>query len=140
VEAVREEVHILSHCYNSTLGMSFMAPAAGIRLDADPWLARCRDPHAMYLALHHCAVKHRYNASHPWFYRFTNRRSGDLEGGRGILPLYEGLVLRGMYADQILNLLCAGFRPDQIMVVTSCETGGGGEYCFNPPDTPPKPS
>lgn len=51
-----------------------------------------------------------------WFRRFnTNTNSG------GDMVFHEGILLRGYYADQIRNFICAGFRPDQLILATTGE-------------------
>lgn len=136
-EVVSEEMSILRACYNHTIGMSFMEPVKGAK--GGPWLNRCRDPHAMYRELQTCANAHRSDVHQPWFYRFTlDPRALSPDGiGHNASDMYEGVAMRGIYADQILNYLCAGFRPEQILVITNGELASAraarlGVWCRHP--------
>ena len=105
--------------------MTFMQPRPdahkGEKKDLDYWLGRCRDPRSMYKALQSCANAHRSDVHEPWFFRFTLDTSALAKDGigRNASDMYEGVAMRGFYADQLLNYLCAGFRPEQILVVTN---------------------
>lgn len=58
-----------------------------------------------------------YSNKSPWFARFTDVGHGRVQNALH----YEGVVMRGIYVDQIQNFLCAGFRPEQMMVLLSSE-------------------
>lgn len=53
-----------------------------------------------------------------WFQRFSNDTLRWQQTG---LVFHEGMLLRGYYADQIRNFLCAGFKPEQLILATSSE-------------------
>lgn len=118
IKVVEEEVEILRKCYNATMAMTLMSP---IGKTGHTYTDRCRDPLAMYRELQRCANHYRRDANHPWFFRFTLDGSSLGTADVGAVGMYEGIVMRGFYADQLLNYLCAGFRPEQILVLTNCE-------------------
>lgn len=114
-----EEVALLKKCYSSSLG--FIAP--GHRSGKAPTGSVCSTGHEQWARLHECAKEDMAVSRHPWFRRFTSKsvkfdfdKPFQEEGN-----LHEGVILRGLYADSIKNFLCAGFRPEQFLVITNKE-------------------
>eukprot|EP00056_Hartaetosiga_gracilis_P015379 m.241632 g.241632 ORF g.241632 m.241632 type:complete len:192 (+) comp24553_c0_seq1:521-1096(+) len=49
----------------------------------------------------------------PWFQTPTEIDYGD--------KLYESVLTRGIYVDQLRTFLCAGWRPEQFLIITTNE-------------------
>lgn len=127
IDHVREEVRLMRRCYNSTSAFSLLTNewpfhhstsnmnVAQIRSNA------CRDPAHVYAALQRCVQTYaRDPDQEPWFLKYTL--------AFGLMPRFfnpveqapfQGNVIRGIYVDQFINLLCAGFEPKNILVLTS---------------------
>lgn len=138
-ESAEAEMKLLRLCYNATLAFqphasSHTQPlkfsndvaangnAAGAA--ATPQHAStawCRTAHAQYAAFAECvrplvgSTKAVPNVS--WFeYLFHDKDAKIYKE-----TLYEGILLKSMYVDNIVNFLCAGFKPEQFIIVTNGE-------------------
>ena len=56
----------------------------------------------------------------PWFRFFTHPSSIRARPEKPAME-YQGHVYRGMYVDQLANYLCAGFEPEQFIVLAASE-------------------
>ncbi|EGD73082.1 hypothetical protein PTSG_04796 [Salpingoeca rosetta] len=122
VAQTREELAMLHACYNSTIGLTMQDEdiSAGRKPPTMNDLHLCRDPRSVYRELQTCVEKHNAHDDHPWFLHYTQFASND-EVPLNLRVQYEGLTMRGLYADQIFNFLCAGFWPEQLLIMTAGE-------------------
>eukprot|EP00049_Salpingoeca_infusionum_P018744 m.358596 g.358596 ORF g.358596 m.358596 type:complete len:479 (-) comp18193_c0_seq1:1036-2472(-) len=145
---VRLELPLLKACYNDTLSYTklWLDKYSQQHLGS---LDVCRDPRTMFRAFQECVNGERvklndairpdsdaeqYDPSSsdatvvkdeseaPWYYKLT------LFGGLHPRTYtvhqsthYEGLLIRGFYVDHLYNFLCAGFKPEQFLILTSGE-------------------
>eukprot|EP00049_Salpingoeca_infusionum_P027521 m.32907 g.32907 ORF g.32907 m.32907 type:complete len:404 (-) comp9561_c0_seq3:131-1342(-) len=104
-----EEVAILNECYTESL---FINPA------------KCTSGDEQYKRLRAC--RDRVSPQNKaWFERAANgmtksQRHETTESGQSYW-MHEGVVLRGVYVDQIQNFLCAGFDPSHMFITTTTE-------------------
>lgn len=114
---VQEEIRILKLCYNSTLGLSRLSRNLNV---AQLRQSACRDPGYAYAALQRCVQQYARSPDEPWFISYTqafgyiSRKFRPMEYS----PL-QGNVARGFYVDQLINVLCSGFEPENILVITN---------------------
>lgn len=114
-----EEVALLRKCYSATMG--FETP--GHRSGRAPTDSVCSTGHEQWSSLHECAKNDMIRSKHPWFRRFTSKSVDfDFKGHfKENGNLHEGVILRGIYVDSIKNFLCAGFKPEQFLIITNKE-------------------
>ena len=98
---MRAELQLLDECYNGSLSLR-AGCKAGQQQDAE--FGACV-----------AAALARKADTRPWFARFLEHRVQDTDSE---VRRYEGIVLRGAYADQLRAFVCAGWRPDQFFVTT----------------------
>ena len=83
---------------------------------------RCHSAEEHYAALKQC-VDERIDDGRPWFERFTaplgQEYRGQINRNGHSYWLHEGLLLRGIYVDQLKAFLCAGWDPEQIFITTT---------------------
>ena len=124
LQQTREEIALLRQCYNTSMG--YMAQDKAV-LSGTQWpgmntLHMCKDPRSSYMQFQDCVMQHSPNASHPWFFHYTQF---EVDGMPQFSPKdrvrYEGITMRGLYVDQLFNYLCAGFHPQQFLVMTTGE-------------------
>ncbi|EGD74796.1 hypothetical protein PTSG_07029 [Salpingoeca rosetta] len=84
-------------------------------------LAQCRDIRAAYDAFHQCMKPKAADAKQPWFVKFTLNYDADMNKPAHAVNRHAGFAYMGLYADQLFNFLCAGFKPDQFIILTSGE-------------------
>eukprot|EP00045_Choanoeca_perplexa_P013006 m.144903 g.144903 ORF g.144903 m.144903 type:complete len:481 (+) comp16209_c0_seq11:118-1560(+) len=120
-ELMVNETQLLYTCYNSSLGyMTFgINQTTNIGMDS---LHVCRDPWYMYRKMGLCVRDNTPNPDKPWFVKYT--QAYDLTPTNFRLQdqtPFEGIVARGLYVDQLLNYLCAGFQPESLLVISQGE-------------------
>ena len=121
-EIVPRELSLLEKCYNSTasFGAGFGTTMAHL-----PSALACSTGHAQMRRLHACVREDIAVDDKPWFGRFTLDSAPDMEAFRGRIRQredpYQGVLFRSVYVDGIKNYLCAGFRPEQFLIMTSNE-------------------
>eukprot|EP00055_Hartaetosiga_balthica_P004937 m.13747 g.13747 ORF g.13747 m.13747 type:complete len:505 (-) comp4192_c0_seq1:61-1575(-) len=104
---VTKEIDALKKCYEETMALKH--------------LDTCKFAHFQYVDMHTCLTKYSLlSKKTPWFsanyYGWST-----IQASADRRSLYDGHVMRGIYVDQIVNYLCAGFSPEQFIVVTSEE-------------------
>lgn len=124
VDHVKEEVRLLRQCYNSSMAFSLLgAETPGHRpssLSIDHVRhTSCREPVTAYVAFQRCVQAHVRDQEEPWFLKYTQAYT-EMPRAFGVLEEapFQGNVVRGLYVDQFVNLLCAGFDPRNILVLT----------------------
>ncbi|EGD78994.1 hypothetical protein PTSG_01965 [Salpingoeca rosetta] len=130
------ELHLLHHCYNSSLQLAHPSPKT-TGDSSNPFGITCNTGHHQYAALYRCVSALAESADgkaltqdRPWFQHFTRKGNKELlqqHVSLKLLKKYEGHVHRSIYVDQLINFLCAGFRPDQFIVVTTTELKADAE-------------
>eukprot|EP00056_Hartaetosiga_gracilis_P003268 m.61502 g.61502 ORF g.61502 m.61502 type:complete len:416 (+) comp11392_c0_seq1:85-1332(+) len=104
---IEEELKILDECYSKGL---FVNPNT------------CPPPEVLHTDIKACVKEHgkrgmpwyEYHADHHLYFADTNE-----EGVKYVY--YDGLIRRGIYVDQLQNYLCAGWKPENIMVASLTE-------------------
>lgn len=131
VDHVREEVRLLRRCYNSSMAFALLAADTmghrPTRLGADHIRATaCREPIAAYRALQRCVQAHVRDPDEAWFLKYSQAYS-EMPRQFGVLEEapFQGNVVRGFYVDNFVNLLCAGFRPEDVLVLTQGKRQAG---------------
>eukprot|EP00043_Microstomoeca_roanoka_P014189 m.139761 g.139761 ORF g.139761 m.139761 type:complete len:549 (+) comp15956_c0_seq2:115-1761(+) len=140
---IREELRLLDICYNTTLAMLTQAnpltspnrqfaerrertQTEEINEAADPdqrivTLSACRHVRNAYANFQQCVNQHAHDPTRPWFVKYTQNPTRSMEKSLYIQNKYMGFALMGLYADQLYNYLCAGFKPEQFIILTSHE-------------------
>lgn len=84
----------------------------------------CHTPKVHYSALKTC-IAHEVNDGRPWFERFIvpleSSFRGEINKEGYSYWQHEGVLLRGIYIDQLKTFLCAGWKPEQIFITTTSE-------------------
>lgn len=117
IKIVHEEVRLLHACYNQTLAMLSSDISAKGFVD----LSRCKPVQESYNSFHKCIKANASDPTRPWFVRFTHNFDPQMNKAAFLQAKYMGLVYVGIYGDQLFNYICAGFRPEQILILTSSE-------------------
>jgi hypothetical protein len=110
---IQSEIRILDKCY----GESFKLPEA-------PSPTACPSGARQNKDLLACSARYAEASgdSAPWFQRYTRTLGFDWRHANGsAFWRSEGLVIRGLYLDQVRNFVCAGFRPEQMMFIMANE-------------------
>lgn len=119
---VPRELELLKKCYNSTVGFGAGYGANMARLPSD---SICSTGHEQMARLHTCVRDDVREDNKPWFGHFTLDSVADLEPFRQEIHRrndpYQGVLFRSIYVDSIKNYLCAGFRPEQFLIMTTNE-------------------
>ena len=134
VDHAREEVRLVRKCYNSSLAFSLLAAEIPghrpMRLDAaHVRQTSCREPITAYVAFQRCVQAHVRDQEEPWFLKYTQayaempRKFGVMEEAP-----FQGNVVRGFYVDHLINYLCAGFEPQDMLILTQGRCGGVGVW------------
>eukprot|EP00045_Choanoeca_perplexa_P005879 m.49187 g.49187 ORF g.49187 m.49187 type:complete len:416 (+) comp13347_c0_seq2:111-1358(+) len=133
------EMNVLLDCYNHGLSMGLpsmprqpAAPDDSYLVQTPSGLKRhsgavpthvtpvavCTHPDRQYTALKTCLDERTKMTGDqsPWFKRDLTNHFGS---GSSKQAPYNGHLLRGIYVDQLRNMLCAGIQPNQIMIVSS---------------------
>eukprot|EP00055_Hartaetosiga_balthica_P003266 m.140136 g.140136 ORF g.140136 m.140136 type:complete len:430 (+) comp27269_c0_seq1:31-1320(+) len=100
---VEQELDILDKCYWDGI---FVNPKV------------CPLPSENHAHLRKCVKT--YGKGFPWFGRTTDyklKKTDHDEHGVSYV-LYEGLIRRGIYRDQLQNYLCAGWKAENILITT----------------------
>ncbi|EGD79802.1 hypothetical protein PTSG_10785 [Salpingoeca rosetta] len=107
-DLVAAEVDVIRKCYID--GLMFVNEQ------------HCHPAEYQYEALRKC-VEENVADGRPWYERFiiplNNNASKTTNDNGYSYWLHEGILLRGMYADQLKNFLCAGWKPEQIFITTT---------------------
>eukprot|EP00899_Mesostigma_viride_P021042 jgi/Mesvir1/2893/Mv13966-RA.1 len=109
---VRQEAAILKECYMSTMA---------IRDERS-----CRPGHRQLDLFQECvgAYVRKHKLKEPWFSWLSHQDNFPRAHCSSLcraLQVFAGMLLPGLYADALKNFLCAGFRPDQITIITTGE-------------------
>eukprot|EP00730_Choanoeca_flexa_P012727 TRINITY_DN4562_c0_g1_i1.p1 TRINITY_DN4562_c0_g1~~TRINITY_DN4562_c0_g1_i1.p1 ORF type:complete len:454 (+),score=78.34 TRINITY_DN4562_c0_g1_i1:147-1508(+) len=115
------ETRLLRACYNGSLGYMTFGSGNTTTIGVAN-LKACRNPWYMYRKFALCLKEQLVDDPNPWYVKYT--LAYDLFLTRFRLSdqtPYEGLIGRGIYVDQLLNYLCAGFDPKSILVITQGE-------------------
>ena len=106
-ELVRRETQILRHCYGGSLSLERGCDG--------------RTGEEQNRRLAECVATNPFNDKAPWFARFTQTSSTRAQNVRHAQGMHEGVVLRGMYVDQVRSFMCAGFQPEQMLFLSSTD-------------------
>lgn len=107
---VAREMEVIRKCYIQ--GLMFVNEA------------HCHSAEEQYAALRRC-VRQVVADGRPWYERsiapLNNNYSSSVNENGHSYWMHEGILLRGIYADQLKNFLCAGWRPEQIFISTTSQ-------------------
>ena len=116
------ELQLLRKCYAATAGFG---AGYGTGMAKAPTAGACATGHEQMARMHACVHADVEKDNKPWFGQFTRMSAPAAERfhknpARGSDP-YQGVIFRGIYVDSIKNYLCAGFRPEQFLIMTTSE-------------------
>ena len=121
-QVLPRELELLKKCYAATAGFG---AGYGTRMAKAPTARVCATGHEQMARMHACVHADAEKDDKPWFGQFTRMSVAEEERfhenpHRGRDP-YQGVIFRGIYVDSIKNYLCAGFRPEQFLIMTTSE-------------------
>eukprot|EP00045_Choanoeca_perplexa_P013041 m.145326 g.145326 ORF g.145326 m.145326 type:complete len:373 (-) comp16217_c0_seq4:1169-2287(-) len=111
-ELALEELLVLEQVYNNTLSLNHLEIKGGQMLNPEG----CVGGWEQYKRLHAELNNKRIDAQ--WFGRYLKHL---FPQEYEIYKSKEGHIHRGIYVDQIRTYLCAGFRPEQFLILTNGE-------------------
>eukprot|EP01147_Barroeca_monosierra_P005056 gene5056-6968_t len=111
-KAVETELGILEKCYNTSLAL--------IDIHSGKWV--CKSVPDQIRRFRECVTS--LSADKLWFrLHWVEDHNGDPVrlAYRDQSQRTSGTVLQGIYVDQIINYICAGFHPEQFVITTRTE-------------------
>eukprot|EP00045_Choanoeca_perplexa_P004498 m.38664 g.38664 ORF g.38664 m.38664 type:complete len:385 (+) comp12606_c0_seq4:192-1346(+) len=115
-ELALKEVDVLNQVYNTTLSLHRAKLRGRQILNHDG----CATGWEQYKLLD--AELQAKKIDKRWFSNTLKTLPGSrVFGSSGRFPAREGHVYRGIYVDQIRNYICAGFKPEQFLILTNGE-------------------